>query len=102
MQLKRREGTRSAPKMCIQEPKRTQKPIHRTNSNKEFSGQFEGTTGSLPIKTRVLRLIAPESSPERSAKSLSHSFFEVPFLSQCNTQNKFPGVLRDCVDIPYA
>ena len=29
----------------------------------------------------VLRQIAPESSPEHSAKSLSHSFFVVPFLS---------------------
>ena len=36
---------------------------------------------SLPSKTRVLRQITPESSPERSAKSLSHSFFVVPFLS---------------------
>ena len=35
---------------------------------------------SLPSKTRVLRQITPESSPERSAKSLSHSFFVVPFL----------------------
>ena len=34
-----------------------------------------------PNKTRVLRQIAPESSPERSAKSLSHNFFVVRFLS---------------------
>ena len=32
-------------------------------------------------KTRVLRQIAPESSPERLAKSLSHSFFVAPCLS---------------------
>ena len=35
---------------------------------------------SLPIKTRALRQIAPESSPESSAKSLSQKFFGVPFL----------------------
>ena len=34
--------------------------------------------GSLPNKTRVLRQIAPESSPKRSATSLSHSFFVAP------------------------
>ena len=35
----------------------------------------------LPSKTRVWRQIAPESSPERSATSLSHSFFVVPCVS---------------------
>ena len=45
------------------------KPKNRPNSTKEFSEQFEGVIGSLPIKTGVLRQIAPESSPERSAKS---------------------------------
>ena len=35
----------------------------------------------IPSKTRVLRQIAPESSPERLARSLSHSFFVVPSLS---------------------
>ena len=63
-----------------QEPKRTHKPKNRTNSTKEFSEQFEGAIGSIPSQTRVLRQIAPESSPERSAKSLSHSFFVVPCL----------------------
>ena len=57
------------------------KPKNRANSTKEFSEQFEGVTGSFLCKTRVLGQIAPESSPERSAKSLSHSFFVVPFLS---------------------
>ena len=33
------------------------------------------------LLTGVLRQIAPDSSPERSAKSLSHSFFVVPCLS---------------------
>ena len=51
------------------------KPKNRTNSTKELSEQFEGISGSLPSKTRVLRQIAPGSSPERLAKSLSHSFF---------------------------
>ena len=58
------------------------KPKNCMNSTKEYSEQFEGVTVSLPSKTRVLRQIAPESSPERSAKSLWHSFFVVPFLSQ--------------------
>ena len=35
----------------------------------------------MPAKKGFWRQIAPESSPERSAKSLSHSFFVVPFLS---------------------
>ena len=64
-----------------QEPKRTHKAKNHTNSTKEFSEQFEGATGSLPSKTRVSRQIAPESSTERPAKSLSHSFFVVPCLS---------------------
>ena len=36
---------------------------------------------SLPSQAWVVRQIAPESSSERSAKSLSRSFFVVPFLS---------------------
>ena len=36
--------------------------------------------GTFPIKIRVLRKIAPESSPESSAKSLSRKFFGVPFF----------------------
>ena len=35
---------------------------------------------SLPNKASILRQIAPESSPESSAKSLSQKFFGVPFL----------------------
>ena len=54
---------------------------NRTNSTKEFSELFEGVTGHYPVKQGFLRRIPPESSPERSAKSLSHSFFVVPFLS---------------------
>ena len=38
---------------------------------------IRGGYRSLSSKTRVLRQIAPESSPERSGKSLSHSFFVV-------------------------
>ena len=55
---------------------------------------FLNNLRALPViihKTRVLRQIAPESSPERSAKSLSHSFFVVPFLSpkvvRCHSEN---------------
>ena len=42
---------------------------------------FLNNSRALPNKTRVLRQIAPESSPESSAKSLSQKFFGVPFLS---------------------
>ena len=49
-----------------QEPKRTHKAKDRTNSTRGFSDQFEWVTGSFPSKTRVLRRIAPESSPECS------------------------------------
>ena len=55
------------------------KPKNRTNSTKEASEQTRGDYQAS--KTRVLRQIAPESSPQRSAKSLSNSFFMVPFLS---------------------
>ena len=62
------------------------KPKNRTNSAKEFFEQFEGVAGQCPVKQGFLRQIAPESSPGRSAKSLSdsHSFFVAPFL--CETQ----------------
>ena len=39
--------------------------------------QFEGATGHYPAKEGILRQIAPE----RLAKTLSHSFFVVSFLS---------------------
>ena len=65
---------------CAVFSKRTQKAKKRTNSTKDFLNN-SGVTGSTPSKARVLRQIAPESSPECSAKSLSHSFFVVPFLS---------------------
>ena len=48
---------------------------------------IQGGYRSLPKKTRVLRQIAPESSPESSAKSLSHKFFGVPFLSPTFVRN---------------
>ena len=50
----------------------------------------------LPKKTRVLRQIAPESSPESSAKSLSHTFF-VPFLSLSGASTTLhPHVVCTC------
>ena len=52
------------------------KPKNHTNSTKEFSEQFEGNTGHYPAKQGF----RPESSRECSAKSLSHSFFAVPFV----------------------
>ena len=76
-------------KNFIRSQKRLTKPKHRKNSTKEFSEQFEGVTGSLPSRTSwVLKQIARESSPERSAKSLSHSFFVGPFLSPKNVQQR--------------
>ena len=70
------------PRQLVQEAKRPHKAKNnRTNSTKEYAEQFEGVTWSLPSKTRVLRQVTPESSPERSVKSLSHSFFVAPFLS---------------------
>ena len=42
---------------------------------------FLNISRALPNKTRVLRQIAPESSPESAAKSLSQEFFGVPPLS---------------------
>ena len=58
--------------------KRTPKPkkkIART-APKNFLNNWR----ALHNKTRLLRRIAPESSPETSAKSLSKKFFGVPFL----------------------
>ena len=42
---------------------------------------FLNDSRALPNKNKGLRQIAPESSPESSAKSLSHKFLGVPFLS---------------------
>ena len=50
--------------------------IGLTNSTKEFCEQFEGATRSLPSKTRVL---IRKFIRTLGAKSLSHSFFVVPF-----------------------
>ena len=77
-QGKGRRGPGANDYMTFGSQKGPTKPKNRTNSTKESSEQFEGATGSLPSKTGVLRQIAPGSSPERSAKSLSHSFFVVP------------------------
>ena len=48
------------------------KPQNRTNNTNKFSEQFEGATGWLPSKTRVLRQIAPDSSPEQGFWGKSH------------------------------
>ena len=48
-------------------------------------------SGALPNKTRVLRQITPESSPESSAKSLSQKFFGVPFLSPMGLSSPHPS-----------
>ena len=71
-----------------QGPKRTHKAKIRANSTKEFSLSIRGGYRSSSSKIRALRQIAPESLPERSAKSLSHSFFVVPFLSPKGTEGQ--------------
>ena len=58
---------------------RSQRRSHE--QRQRISWTIRGGYQSLSIKTRVLRQIAPESSPERSAKSLSQKFFGVHFLS---------------------
>ena len=62
-------------------PKRTHKAKKSHEQHQRIFWTIRGGYRSLPSKTKVLRQISPESSPERSAKSLSHSFFVVPFLS---------------------
>ena len=76
------------------------KPKNRTNSTKEFSKQFEGATRSLPSKTRGLRQITPESSPEQLANSLSQNFFVIPFCPQLATMtNKLSAPKSQLADV---
>ena len=64
---------------------RIQKGSHKARKSHEQRQRIfwtvRGGYRSLPIKTRVLRQIAPQSSSESSAKPLSLKFFQVPFLS---------------------
>ena len=64
-----------------QEPKSTHKAKNSHERHQRLSEKFESVVGSLPSKARGLRQITPESSPEHSTKSLSHSFLVVTFLS---------------------
>ena len=48
---------------------------------------FLNNSRAVANKTRVLRQIAPENSPESSAKSLLQKFFGVPFLSLTQPTN---------------
>ena len=67
------KGTKS------QERKKNPKAQKRRTNYKEFLNN----SMAAPNRTRVLRKIAQESSPESSAKSLSHKcFLAVPFLSR--------------------
>ena len=59
-------------------PKRNPKA---KKSHEQYQRIFWTIRGHYPNKTRVLRQIAAETSPESSAKSLSHKFFGLPFLS---------------------
>ena len=70
--------------MVFQRPKRTHKAKYSREQHPRIFRTIRGGYRSLSSKTRVVRQIAPESSPERSAKSLSHSFFVVPCLSPIN------------------
>ena len=58
-----------------QGPKRTHKAKNSREQHQRIFWTIRGGYRSLSSKTRVLRQITPASSPERSAKSLSHSFF---------------------------
>ena len=55
---------------------------------------IQGDYRVISSKTRVLRQFASESSPERSAKSLSHSFLVVPFLSSKQRCLSYLGTKR--------
>ena len=70
--------------------KEPQSQKNRTNRPKNFLNN----SGALPNKTRDFRQIAPESSPESLAKSVSHKFFGVPFPSLMQAGwfiNRTPG-----------
>ena len=85
---------------------RSQLPMQQSGAKKEPQSQkiertapknFLNNSRAPPHKTRVLRQISPESSPESSAKSLSQKFFGVPFLSLEQIGLVFrtnPGLLR--------
>ena len=58
-----------------QEPKKSPEAKKSHEQHQRIFWTIRGGYRSLPNKTRVLRQIAPESSPESSAKSLSQKFF---------------------------
>ena len=68
-------------KNFIQEPQRTHEAKKSHEQHQRIFWTIRRGYRSLPSKTRVSRQITPESSPERSPKSLSHGFFVAPFLS---------------------
>ena len=84
-----RAGRIKCPK--IRSQKGLTKPKNRTNSTKAFSEQFEGVIRSLPNNTRVVRQIAPESSPERLAKSETNNTLWPETRRVAPLQNEFPG-----------
>ena len=60
---------------------RSQKGTPKPKIARTAPKNFLNNSRALPNKTGFLRQIAAESSPESSAKSLSHEFFRVLFLS---------------------
>ena len=54
-------------------PKRNHKTKESHEQHQRILWTIRGGYWSLPSKTRALRQIAPESSPERSAKNLCHA-----------------------------
>ena len=64
----------------IRGQKRRTKPKIRANSTKEFSEQFEGVVGHYPVK-QGFEANRTRKFTQTFGKSLSHSFFVVPFLS---------------------
>ena len=86
----------SAPK--VQMPPQTPKYIQGTK-NEPQSPKIARTapinllnnSRALTNKTSVPRQLTPESSPESSAKSLSHKFFGAPFLFLIHINDPLPS-----------
>ena len=74
-------GTNASKATCGSGAEKDPQSQKFARTDQRISEQFRGVTGHSPVKTRVLRQSTTESSPERSAKSLSQSFSVVPFLS---------------------
>ena len=70
------------PQMCrtTSRARQDSKPQNARTAPKHFLNSWRALSNQTS-QARVLRQIAPESSPESSANSLSHKFFGVPVLA---------------------